>query len=340
VRNVQVTLARRPVGLPQVDDFGVVESTVRPIKDGEFLLRNYYISLDAGFRNWMSEGSGDNILPAMPLDEPVMGLTLSRVIESKNPEYPAGRLMMSRVAWEEYSIAKGDEFLVDLGDDLPYPASWYLGILGDTGMSAYFGLVDIGKPQPGETVLVSAAGGGVGSVAGLIARIMGARTIGFAGNDEKCKRLVDELGYHHAINHRSADIDEQLGALCPDGIDVYFDSIGGPLLEVVLEHIAEGARIPFCGAVTAYNAEAPIPGPSNLFQLVTKTALIQGFMTHMQVDRYEAAREQLAAWVHSGQLKNVEYVHEGVEKAGLAFCELFAGKNFGKSIVKIAELED
>jgi hypothetical protein len=339
LRNVQVTLARRPVGLPKVDDFGVVEATVRPIEEGEFLLRNHYISLDAGFRNWMSEGSGDNVLPAMPLGEPVMGLTLGRIVESRHPDFVAGHLMMSRVAWEEYSIANGSEFLVDLGESLPHPASWYLGLLGDTGMSAYFGLIDIGRPKPGETVLVSAAGGAVGSVAGQIAKIMGARVIGFCGSDEKCKRIVDELGYDHAINHRSADVDAQLSTHCPDGIDVYFDSIGGPLLETVLEHIAEGARIPFCGSVTAYNAEHPIPGPSNLFQLVTKTATLQGFMTHMQVDRYEAARDQLAAWVASGQLKNVEYVHEGVEKAGLAFCELFEGKNFGKSIVKIAPLD-
>lgn len=339
MRNIQITLARRPVGNPRVEDFGVVESRVRELGDGELLVKNYYISLDAGFRNWMSEGSGDNVLPAMPVDAPVMGLTLGRVVESRKAGFPEGQLLMARLAWEEYSISDGSDFIVPLGDSLPHEPSLYLGLLGDTGMSAYFGLTDIGKPKPGETVVVSAAGGAVGSIAGQIARIKGARTVGFAGSDEKCGRVVSELGYDLAINRHAPDLSDRIAAACPDGIDVYFDSVGGPLLEVVLDHIAEGARIPFCGSVTAYNAEQPIPGPSNLFQLVTKVALIQGFMTHMQVDRYDEARDQLSQWLKSGRLKNVEYMLEGIEKTGVAFCDLFDGRNFGKTIVKVADLD-
>jgi NADPH-dependent curcumin reductase CurA len=336
MRNTQVVLASRPQGLPRPSDFAVVESEVRPLEPGEFLLKNLYISLDAGFRNWMNEDSGDEVLPAMPLNQPVMGLTLGRVVDSRNPEYRTGQLLMARLAWEEFSISDGSDFLVPLEDDRAHPLRYHLGILGDTGMSAYFGLTDIGKPKPGETVLVSAAGGAVGTVAGQIASIRGARTVGLAGSDEKCKRLVEELGYEHALNHRAADLSERLQAACPDGIDVYFDSVGGPLLETVLEHINDGARIPFCGAVTAYNAVEPIPGPSNLFQLVIKSARLEGFMTHLQVDRYDEARTQLSTWIDEGKLRSVEYLHKGVEKAGLAFCELFEGKNFGKTIVEVA----
>ena len=190
-------------------------------------------------------------------------------------------------------------------------------------------------PSRTKQVLISAAGGAVGSIAGQIAKLRGARTIGLAGGDRKCQRLVEELGYDHGINHRAPDLSAQLADVCPDGIDVYFDSVGGPLLEIVLEQIAEGARIPFCGAVTAYNAEGRVEGPSNLFELVVKSARLEGFMTHLRVDRYDEARTQLCRWIDSGEVRSTEYLHDGIEKTGLAFCELFEGKNFGKSVVRI-----
>lgn len=335
MKNTRVLLARRPAGIPRESDFRVATAELREIRDGEMLIENLYLSLDAGFRNWMNEGSGDDVLPAMPLDHPVMGLTLGRVKQSRRSEYREGELLMARLAWEEYSISDGGDFIVRLDASWPYPLSYHLGVLGDTGMSAYFGLTDIGTPQPGETVLVSAAGGAVGSVAGQIAKIHGARAVGFAGSNEKCERLRTELGYDDAVHHRSPRLAEELRAACPDGIDVYFDSVGGPLLEHVLAHINEGARIPFCGAVTAYNAQEPLPGPSNLFELVLKGARLQGFMTHMQIDRYPEARAALAGWIDAGKLRSVEYVHEGVEQAGVGFCHLFEGKNFGKSVVRV-----
>lgn len=338
MQNTHVVLARRPAGLPREDDFRVVKSEVPALGEGQFLVENLYISLDAGFRNWMNEDSGDEVLPAMSLDAPVMGLILGRVRESRHSGFAEGELLMARLAWEEYSISDGSDFIVRLEKTWSYPLSYHLGVLGDTGMSAYFGLHDIGRPEPGETVLISAAGGAVGSVAGQIAKIMGARTVGLAGSDEKCERLRAELGYDDAINHRSPDVDRRLGETCPDGVHVYFDSVGGPLLQKVLFHLAEGARIPFCGAVTAYNAETPIPGPSNLFELVLKGARLEGFMTHRNVDRYPEARAALAAWIDEGRLRSIEYVHEGVENAGVAFCDLFAGKNFGKTVVKIRDL--
>lgn len=334
--NTQVTLARRPQGKPQPEDFAVVINPMPVITDGQALVQNLYVSLDAGFRNWMDADSGDEVLPAMALDQPVMGLILGRVIESQNPQIEVGRLLMARLAWEQYSVVDDSDWLVTI-EDSDLPLSYHMGVLGDTGMSAYFGLTDIGKPQPGETVLISAAGGAVGSIAGQIAKIMGARVIGLAGSDEKCERLITELGYDVALNYKSPELSAQLAAACPNGIDVYFDNVGGPLLEVVLNHIALGARIPFCGAVADYTAQGESKGPGNLFQLVAQCARLEGFMTHMQVDRYPEARNQLTRWLASGQLKAHEQMYHGVEQCGIAFSDLFAGNNFGKTVVKVSD---
>lgn len=334
--NKQVVLASRPQGIPCEDNFRLVETPLRKLEDGEFLVQNLCISLDAGFRNWMNEGSGDNVLPAMEINAPVMGLTFGRVIESLRPEFKTGDLLMARLSWEQYTICDASDFMARLPADLPFPYSYYLGVLGDTGMSAYFGLTDIGKPQPGETVLVSAAGGAVGSVVGQIARMKGARTVGIAGNDEKCQRLVDELGYDHAINRRCAGgLERAIAKACPAGVDVYFDSIGGKMLEAALANLAQGARIVLCGAITKYGATEATPGPGNLFELVTKQAKMQGFMCHFKDDRYDEAREQLSEWLQNGQLKAIEYKFEGIENTARAFCDMFEGKNFGKTVVKV-----
>jgi NADPH-dependent curcumin reductase CurA len=331
-----VVLARRPQGAPRPDDFAVVTNALRPARDGEVVVQNLFVSLDAGFRHWMDEGSTDHILPEMPIGAPVMGLTLGRVVESRHPGFTPGELLMARLAWEEYSITDATDFLVRVPTDLDCPLSWHLGILGDTGMSAYFGLSDIGRPKPGETVVISAAGGAVGSVAGPIAKVFGARTVGIASGAEKCRRLVDELGYDAAVD-RHADVDAQLAATCPSGIDVYFDNVSGPLLEQVLARISPGARIVLCGAVATYNEPEPLPGPSNLFSLVTNHAKMEGFMTHFNHERYPEARRQLLDWIADGRLRSTEYMMDGIENVGRAFCHLFEGRNVGKTIVRLAE---
>ncbi len=337
MENVQVTLAKRPCGKPKASDFEVVTSRTPEVEAGQALVKNLYVSLDAGFRNWMDEGAGDNVLPAMPLGKPVMSLILGRIIESQRDDLPEGAVVMARLAWEQYSLLTPDDWWVAIDDDGKTPLSYHLGVLGDTGMSAYFGLTDIGKPTAGDTVLISAAGGAVGSVAGQIAKIMGARTVGFAGNDDKCIRLQNELGYDAAVNYNDLQLDDRLGAACPNGVDVYFDNVGGPLLETVLDHINEGARIPFCGAVADYGAQGKKEGPSNLFQIVTKWARLEGFMTHTKVDRYPEARAQLKEWLAGGQLVAHEHMYEGVENCGLAFADLFSGKNFGKTVVHVQD---
>ena len=334
VINHQVVLLRRPNGAPVDEDFAVVAKPLRSLDDGEILVQNLFVSLDAGFRHWMDEGSGDHIMPAMALDSPVLGQTLGRVVESRHSDFTPGQHLRARLAWEEFSITDATDFLVVIPPDYDCPPNWHLGILGDTGMSAYFGITDIGRPMTGETVVVSAAGGAVGSVAGQIARIRGARAVGIAAGADKCRRLIDELGYDDAID-RTTNIDAELTRACPDGIDVYFDSVGGPMLQAVLDHINARARIALCGAIAAYNATTPLPGPTNLFQLVTNQAHMEGFMTHLLHNRYPEARRQLLAWVDAGSLINVEYMLDGIDNVARAFCDLFAGRNFGKTIVRL-----
>lgn len=214
MKNTQVTLARRPRGKPVAEDFGVIVTETAQLEPGQALVKNLYISMDAGFRNWMDADSGDAVLPAMPIGKAVMGLILGRIIESRNPAIPEGAIIMARLAWEEYSVVDETDWLVTIEDEHAHPLSYHLGILGDTGMSAYFGMTDIGKPGPGETVLVSAAGGAVGSVAGQIARLRGARVLGLAGSEEKCRRLERELGYELVFNYKDAALSEHLGAAC------------------------------------------------------------------------------------------------------------------------------
>lgn len=337
MNNTQVTLARRPRGKPVAEDFAVVQTETRALEAGQARVKNLFVSMDAGFRNWMDEGSGDAVLPAMPLGQAVMGLILGRVVESENDAIPVGRVIMARLAWEEYSTVDNSDWLVTIEDEHAHPLSYHLGILGDTGMSAYFGMHDIGKPGPGDTVLISAAGGAVGSVAGQIAKLRGARVIGLAGSNEKCRRLENELGYDLGLNYKDPALAETLAAACPDGINVYFDNVGGPLLEIVLDNIAPGARIPFCGAVADYAREEQTGGPSNLFQLVKQSATLQGFMTHLQLDRYPEARAQLSQWIASGEVKNTEAMYDGVAMCGVAFSDMFAGKNFGKTVVHVSD---
>jgi NADPH-dependent curcumin reductase CurA len=323
-----------------VDDFAVVESEIASPGEGEALLENLYISMDAGFRNWMDEDAGDEVLPAMELGKPVMGLTAGRVVESNRADLVVGQVLVGRLAWEEYSIATSADLLVPIEEKFKQPANMFLGLLGDTGLSAYFGLARVADLQAGETVLVSAAGGAVGNAAGQIAKAMGAgKVIGFAGSDEKCRWLEGEVGYDATINYKSGDVDAALGEVCPDGVDVYFDNVGGDLLQPVLNHINYQARIPFCGAVADYTALEG-SGPTNLFQLVTNCAKLEGFMTHYWVEDYEVARDTLVGWLNDGKIKNFEARYEGVASCGQAFSDLFAGRNFGKAIVDLNRRPD
>ena len=334
--NHSVVLARRPRGNPVEDDFRVVESPLPALSDGQFNCRNHFISLDAGFRKWMNADSGDDVLPAMEIGEPVMGLVLSEVVESLHPQYREGDWLMARFAWQEYSVSDGSDFIARLPEKLEFEPSAYMGVLGDTGMSAYFGMTELGKPQPGECVLISGAGGGVGSIAGQIARMMGARTVGIVGSAEKAEWLKREIGYDAAvIRGGNSPLTEAIAEKCPDGVDLFFDNVGGRVLEAAIASMKHRGRLVLCGAISGYGDVEPAPGPSNMFEVVTRELSIQGFMTHFRHERYDEARAQLAAWLREGRLVSPEHRLRGIENVAKAYADLFAGRNFGKTIVQL-----
>jgi len=329
-----VVLARRPQGNPVEADFAVREAPLPEVTEGWFLTRNTFVSLDAGFRNWMNEDSGDEVLPAMGLDEPVMGLVLAEVLESKHPDYAIGDKLMARFAWQTHSLSDGSDFIARLPAELEFNPSAYMGVLGDTGMSAYFGMTDIAIPTAEDCVLISGAGGAVGTIAGQIAKLSGARVVGIVGSQIKADWLCNTLGYDAAVV-RSGDtpLTEAIGEACPDGVDVFFDNVGGQTLEAVISNMNHRGRLVLCGAISGYGVTPH--GPNNLFELITKELSVEGFMTHFRHDRYDEAREQLSQWLRDGVIQSPEHRLEGIENVGKAFADLFAGENFGKTIVAL-----
>ena len=329
-----VVLARRPEGNPRETDFKVVETPLPVVTEGTFLTKNYFISVDAGFRNWMNEDSGDEVLPAMALNEPVMGLVLGEVIESKHPDYSPGTMMMARFAWQTHSFSDGTDFIARLPNKLEFTPSAYMGVLGDTGMSAYFGLTDIGKPTANDCVLISGAGGAVGSIAGQIAKRSGSRVVGIVGSEEKADWICQTLGYDAAlVRDGSESLDRAIEHACPEGVDVFFDNVGGRTLEAAISAMNHKGRMVLCGAVSGYGV-TPY-GPNNLFDIITKELKVEGFMTHFRHDRYEEARTQLSEWLREGVIKTPEYRLDGIENVGKGFADLFAGRNFGKTVVAL-----
>ena len=329
-----VVLARRPAGNPVEADFAVMSESLPVIPEGSFLTRNDYVSLDAGFRNWMNEDSGDEILPAMPLQAPVMGLVLAEVLESKHPDYAVGDKLMARFAWQTHSLSDGTDFIARLPAELEFNPSAYMGVLGDTGMSAYFGITDIAQLTSEDTVLISGAGGAVGSIAGQIAKLMGARVIGIVGSEAKAEWIRNTLGYDAAVV-RSDDtsLSEAIQDACPNGVDVFFDNVGGQTLEAAITNMNHRGRLVLCGAISGYGVTPH--GPNNLFELITKELSVEGFMTHFRHERYDEAREQLSQWLREGVIQSPEHRLEGIENVGKAFADLFAGENFGKTIVAL-----
>jgi NADPH-dependent curcumin reductase CurA len=329
-----VLLARRPQGNPVEADFAVQSAPLPEVSEGTFLTRNSFISLDAGFRNWMDEDSGDDVLPAMALHEPVMGLVLADVIESKHPNYVVGEKLMARFAWQTHSLSDGSDFIARLPNELEFNPSTYMGVLGDTGMSAYFGMTDIAKPTADDCVLISGAGGAVGTIAGQIAKLAGARTVGIVGSQKKADWLCETLGYDIAvIRSGNAPLTQAIADACPAGVDVFFDNVGGQTLEAAITNMNHRGRLVLCGAISGYGVTPH--GPSNLFELITKELSVEGFMTHFRHERYDEAREQLSIWLREGVIQSPEHRLEGIENVGKAFADLFAGENFGKTIVAL-----
>src|SRR5271170_6404041 len=300
--NTQCRLAARPIGLPKISDWEVVEGPVDGPADGEVLVRVEYVSVDPAMRTWMN--AGRSYVPAVELGEVMRAGAIGRVVESRHPNFAVGDEVYGVFGVQRYAVSDGRG--VTRVDIAIAPAPVHLGALGVSGLTAYFGLLDIGRPEPGQTVLVSAAAGSVGSIVGQIARIKGCRAVGIAGGEDKCRWLVDEVGFDAAIDYKTAGLRKELKIHAPDGVDVYFDNVGGATLEAALNRLAHGARIVLCGAVSQYN-DAP-RGPANYMQLLVARASMTGFVIFDYAERYPEGVAQLAKWLNSGELQSHDQI--------------------------------
>ncbi len=291
------------------------------------------VSLDPAMRGWMNEGR--SYVKAVELGEVMRTLALGQVIASQHPSITAGDHVYGVLGVQEYAISKGEG--VTKVDPNIAPLAVYLSVLGMPGLTAYFGLLDVGQPKPGETVVVSAAAGAVGGVAGQISKIKGCRTVGIAGGPDKCRYIVQELGYDAAIDYKSEDVLKALGERCSGGVDVYFDNVGGDILDAVLLQITRGARIPICGAISQYNNTTAIKGPSNYLSILVNRARMEGFIVTDYASRYAEAVREMAGWLGAGKLKSKEDIVEGLENFPEALLKLYTGENFGKLILKLTQ---
>jgi NADPH-dependent curcumin reductase CurA len=329
----EIRLAARPVGEPREGDFELAETRVGEPAEGEVLVRNLIMSVDPYMRGRMNDVK--SYVPPFQLGQPLEGAAIGRVEVSHNPRLSEGDLVMSQLGWRECFVSDGRG--LSRVDTSLGPPSAHLGILGGTGFTAHYGLLEIGQPKPGETVFVSAAAGAVGTAVGSIAKLKGCRVVGSAGSDAKVAFLQDELGFDAAFNYKSADLEVALGEACPDGVDIYFDNVGGDHLQAALNHMNPFGRIPACGMISLYNSATPVPGPTNLALIVRQRLTVKGFIISDHFDRRRQFLEDTAAWLREGRVKNVETVVEGIENAPRAFIGLLHGENVGKMVVRLGE---
>jgi hypothetical protein len=328
--NRQIVLKSRPSGAPTPQNFELVAAPMPKPGPGEFLARTIYLSLDPYMRGRMNEAR--SYAPSVEIGQPMVGGTVSEVVESNHPAFAKGDLVGGYDGWQAYGVSKGVG--VRKLDPRQAPISTALGVLGMPGMTAYVGLLDIGKPKAGETVVVSAAAGAVGSAVGQIAKIKGCRAVGIAGGADKCRHVVDRLGFDACVDYRRDDFPAALQAACPKGIDVYFENVGGAVLNAILKTINPHARIPLCGLISQYNATEMPAGP-NLGVFLINRILLKGFIVSDHLDRLPDFLKDCAQWVREGRLKYREDVVEGLENAPAAFIGLLQGKNLGKMLVKV-----
>jgi NADPH-dependent curcumin reductase CurA len=331
--NHQFRLAARPVGLPKPSDWNYTEEPVRDLADGELLVKVLYLSLDPAMRGWMNEGR--SYVAPVGIGEVMRAGGAGRVAESKNSAFAVGDLVTGMFGIQEYATSNGQGLSKVSTKFAPLPV--YLSTLGMPGMTAYFGLLDTGELKPGETVVVSGAAGAVGAVVGQIAKIKGCPVVGIAGGPDKCKYLVEELGFDAAIDYKSADVRKALQQHCPNGVDVYFDNVGGDILDAVLTQIKRGARIVICGAISQYNNTTPIKGPSNYLSLLVNRASMKGMVVIDYIPRFGEAAREMAGWMAAGKLKSREDIVAGLQIFPDTLLKLFRGENFGKLVLKVAD---
>jgi NADPH-dependent curcumin reductase CurA len=323
----EIQLVSRPKGMPTADNFAIAQTQLQPIQDGQVLVRNLYISVDPYMRGRMNEGK--SYVPPFELGKPLEGGAVGEVIESRAQEFKPGDVVTSNFGWREYFIAPKD--LHQVSRDIQ-PPSVYLGALGMTGMTAWVGL-NLVEVKAGDVIFVSGAAGAVGSVAGQLAKLRGCQVIGSAGSAEKVKFLLEECGFDRAFNYNAAPVLEQLNQAAPDGIDVYFDNVGGETLEAALSALRVHGRIIACGGISGYNK--PQPGPNNLFNMIGKRLTMKGLLVRDWLDRQGEFEQEVGGYFQAGKLKNQETVVVGIERAVSAFIGLFEGKNVGKMVVKL-----
>ena len=336
--NRQWVLAKRPEGLVETDSFELREQPVPEPGEGEFLVRNLYLSLDPGMRAWITE-RGTAYMPPVRIGELMPGSATARVVESKHDGFEEGDVVLGVFGWQDYAVSDGGGEGARAVTKVPPGISPTLPLsgLGTTTLTAYFGLKHVGEPQPGETVLVSGAAGATGSMVGQLAKLWGCRAVGIAGGPEKCAWLKDELGFDEAIDYKNEDVRQGLKAACPDGIDVYWDNVGGEILDLALARLAINARVVLCGAISTYNEDEPPPGPRNYMNLVGRRARMEGFLVFDYYDRIGEALAELMPLVQEGKLKYREDIRDGLDSAAAALRDLFTGSNQGKLLVRISD---
>ncbi len=329
--NRQFRLAARPVGLPKASDWTLSEEPVRELDEGEILVRVEYVSLDPAMRGWMNEGK--SYVPPVGIGEVMRAYSAGEVVASNNDRYAVGARVTGVFGVQQYAISDGKG--VRVADTALAPLPTYLSVLGMTGMTAYFGLLDVGAAKQGDTVVVSGAAGAVGMVVGQVAKIKGCRVVGIAGGTDKCRYLVEELGFDAAIDYKHEDVRIALRQHCPKGIDVYFDNVGGEILDIALAQLALHARVVICGAISQYNATEGVKGPANYLSLLVNRARMQGMVVFDYASRYGEAAQEMAGWLADGRLKSREDIVEGFENFPDALLKLFRGENTGKLLLKI-----
>jgi NADPH-dependent curcumin reductase CurA len=332
--NRQWLLARRPHGLIQAEDFRWAEGPAPEPAAGEILVRNLYLSCDPTQRGWMSS---DTYLPRVKIGEVMRSFAAGQVVKSRNPAFPVGQVVQGLLGWQDYAVTGPGAPASPVPIPPGVPIETGMSVLGLTGITAYFGLLEIGRPQEGETVVVSGAAGATGSAVGQLAKIKGCRVVGIAGGAEKCRYLTEELGFDAAIDYKSEDVARRLRRTCPKGIDVYFDNVGGDTLDAALASLAMHGRVVLCGAISRYNDEELAPGPRNYLSLLIQRGRMEGFIVLDFMSRAGEAVAALAGWLREGRLKDRVDVQHGLENAPSALARLFRGENRGKQLVKIAD---
>ncbi|MBW3696048.1 NADP-dependent oxidoreductase [Vibrio sp. T187] len=335
LQNRRVVLASRPVGAPTQENFRIEEANIPQIGEGEMLLRSVYLSLDPYMRGRMSDAA--SYADPVEIDEVMVGATVCQVEQSNHADFPVGEWVLAYTGWQDYGVSNG-EGLIKLGQN-PTHASYALGIMGMPGFTAYMGLLDIGQPKAGDTLVVAAATGPVGATVGQIGKLKGCRVIGVAGGEEKCRYAKEVLGFDECIDHKAEDFAQQLTAACDQGIDVYFENVGGKVFDAVMPLLNTGARIPVCGLISQYNATSLPEGPDRMSSLVAtlliKRIKMQGFIIFDDyAHRYPEFAQQMTQWLAEGKIKYREHLVEGLENAPEAFMGLLEGKNFGKLVIQ------